>query len=510
MEHAINFVNKNEELQEAITFVTEKPFIPFVDTWIPEDNQIYFRSNKDFILLSLSSLLNVNDLSFDIFKMSSKRSYNSDEMRTHTVHYLNYFLNYFDRDKELITIYSIIKYFIDYEPLYTKEMFFNDLNRYILSPSIIWKFDLMNMHNYSINLSCNSKIKESLKYDNTHGKLMMKISLLFNAMIPLISHFMGCNNIVGIDDFILEVYDILLYRFDDEVDIYSKIYETSITTTNRSAKQHAGLWDKQEIRSRNVTTHAIDCVNNILLNIIPKYIYSKNAVIFNYQSLLQTNRYKIEDISYEFAFFSMSSSKRDEDHQSEFDKFESYQIRKDESLHLQNKMNAKTTVTKIDFLYGPFPDDEIQYYKKTIGEINDFQKELVFNMFYKFFGDTDSIKDNNKDIYYKLIIAAKRLLLSAGLRIMPYIISAKIDKMVRRKNINKKELTKILESPLWEYIKDKYRSEKIEMYIMNIIATILSSKFTIVDYENEDIDGMPIEIIPAIVCEEVLIYISQI
>lgn len=508
LEHAIEFMNGN--LEQAIEFNPIIPAIPFVDDWIPNENQIYFKSAKDIIVLPLSVMFGINDLNFDIFKMSSKRCYNSEKVRDHTTHYLNYFINYFDIDKQLLIIYRTIKYFIDYVPYYNMEMFKRDIQNYILSPYILWRADLMNEYNFNINLTCKSKIKDALIYNNKHGKLLMKLSLLFNLTIPLMSHFMSSNNCVTVDDFILEIYDLILERFEDEVDIYSKIYETAFTTSGRSQNTHSGLWLKQDIRSRNVTTHTIECVSNILLNIMPKYEYNQNGVIYNYQSLLKSNKYKVEDISYEYAFFSMSSSKRDEDHQSEFDKFESYQIKKDESLYLQNQMNARTTMTEIDLLFGPFSTEEIKFYKSNIGKINDFQKELIFNMFYKYFGDTDSIKDNNADAQFKLMIAAKRILIDSGLKIMPYIISSRIDKMVRRKNINKKEYNKILASPIYQHIKDKYKSEKILDYIMNLIATILSSKFTIIDFEDETIHNTQNEIEPAILCEEVLLFVAQI
>ena len=52
--------------------------------------------------------------------------------------------------------------------------------------------------------------------------------------------------------------------------------------------------------------------------------------------------------------------------------------------------------------------------------------------------------------------------------------------------------------------------EKIEKYILSIIAVILCSEFELIDYDDEELDGKPISIIPELVCEEVLMYISLI
>ena len=116
-------------------------------------------------------------------------------------------------------------------------------------------------------------------------------------------------------------------------------------------------------------------------------------------------------IEFEFSFVSLSSSKPDEDNNSEFDKFESFLTRANEDLFLQNKVNADSTMKLIELSFGPFDQDDIEFYKrryaKENGEvvINSFQKELVFNLFYKYFGDTESIKSINLDDYIKLIMA---------------------------------------------------------------------------------------------------------
>jgi hypothetical protein len=83
-------------------------------------------------------------------------------------------------------------------------------------------------------------------------------------------------------------------------------------------------------------------------------------------------------------------------------------------------------------LYGPFDQDEINFYKESLGEddkpvINSFQKDLIFNLFYKYFGDTQSINVINMDDYIKLMIAARRLLEANGLVVLPYIISGKVN-----------------------------------------------------------------------------------
>ncbi len=164
----------------------------------------------------------------------------------------------------------------------------------------------------------------------------------------------------------------------------------------------------------------------------------------------------------------------------------------------------------IDSLFGPFDQKEIDFYKKELsGEncINSFQRQLVFNMFYKYFGDSVSINAINQEDYIKLIIVAKQMLLDNYMIMLPYILSGRVDKIIGRKVVNKKELVKLESSPNYQLILEKYKNEKIVKQILSIVATIISSDFSIIDYKNTDIHGKKIEIIPDLIMEETLMYI---
>ena len=80
------------------------------------------------------------------------------------------------------------------------------------------------------------------------------------------------------------------------------------------------MWAKQDVRGKDVATHSLESVNNIILNIMPKYAFDKNIVALNYTSVIKNTKCQITDIGYEYNFVPLSSSKRDaEDSTSEFD-----------------------------------------------------------------------------------------------------------------------------------------------------------------------------------------------
>jgi len=500
-------------LQSPFELINKPRDIIYVDEWKPRKEDKIVTSTNGFIEMPLSNIIGVNTnnplyKTYNNFNMIKKRCYNSDKMRPHTSLYLNYFFKFYDKDKELLSIYAKIKYMIDYEQLYGIDAFKFDIQNYILGPNLKVKLIMMNDDNYTINLTYN-RGDESLKYDNEHGKILMLISLYMNILIPLITHFIYIKQIIDVDGFIASIYDIVINTFSS-VHIINKLYETVSTRTNKSERDNKPIWVKQDIRGIDTLIESLNITQNIIINIIPKYIYSQNMISYNFSTIRYGLNYKVLNNEYQYNLISLSNSSRDENDNSEFDKFEAYQIKQDESLYMQNVVNSEKTMEIIEAKFGPFNQDEIDFYLDHVNIMNMFQKLLIFNLFYKYFGDPVSIKAINKEDYIKLMIAAKKMLLLQKFRILPYILSSEITKQVNRKKVNKKEKLKLKTSSYYAQIKNKYRDEEIEKQILSMIASILSSKFKIVDYYDKEIDGIELEINKDIMIEELLIYITMI
>lgn len=222
------------------------------------------------------------------------------------------------------------------------------------------------------------------------------------------------------------------------------------------------------------------------------------------------------------SFSKLSASKRDADQNSEYDRFESRISKKDEAIALQNKVAAEQTVKKIEQMYGPIGDDEIEFYRKRLvldgtPLINAFQVQLIGYMFYKEFGDSSSFMSiRNTTDYIKLIICAKRILKNSGMVILPYILSSKVIRTATRKIISKKDTTKYERSQLYEDLKRKYNNdEHIIQKVWELIATVASSSFEIIDYDPmkhcaSDIDHIMVPMINDLIYEEMLFFIISI
>lgn len=493
--------------------------IPVVDTWKPTKEQIIFTHAKNIILAPLDKYYHIDDSQVDkinYFMINPKKSYNSTDLRNHYCLYLNYFENYFDEDKEYFTNLAHIKFMIDCYPEYNMNNFMFDLNRYILQDSLYFKVKNMVEYNYSLELNYKSANNPQLQYDNEHGKMLMTMSIMMNLCIPLITHFSYMRRIQEIDEFILDVADNILYAklFIGNADIASKFYQTAFSNIDKNAKSNAAIWSstKQDIRGKDVVTHSISAVENIIINIMPKYTFDKNMVSLDYTSIRKANKFQITDIAYEYSYIPLSSSKRDgEDNTSDMDKHEANLIKTNEALYLQAKINYEFTVEKIEKMWGLFDDELVNFYMRSLRNenneiINGFQRQLIFNLFYKYFGDIDSIKGINHIDYIKLMLSAKIMLSNNMMRYLPAIIAGKVEKIVLRKTLNKREWNYMINSQYYPLVVDKYKNEKIIKQILGTIATIITSTFSIIDYDNKDLHGKLIVIEPNIVIEECLLY----
>ena len=491
--------------------------IPLVDQWQPQKEDIIFTNSKNIIVAPLTQFFHVEDQTYaglNYFFINPKKSYNSDPLRDHTCLYLNYLEKFFDPEKEFYTNMAKIKFMIDIYENYDFNVFMTDIIRYILQPSIFNKTRAMVDYNYSLELSYKSVNNPQLSYTNDHGKLLMQMSLLMNMLIPLITHFAYMRRISDIDEYLLDIYDKILFSpICNGVDIVSKLYETSISNVTRNEKNNAAIWQKQDIRGKDTVLHSMTAVRNIILNIMPKYTFDKNMVSLDYTSIQKSNRFQITDIAYEFSYIALSTSKRDnEDNASDFDRYEANLTKADESLYLASKTNYQFVMKSIEREWGPFDPGEVKFYIKELknenGElINGFQKQLVFNLFYKYFGDTVSINAINIEDYVKLILAGKKMLRQNMMSYLPFILSSRVNKIIARKTLNKREVIEMESSQYYPLVMEKFNNEKIKNQILGTIATIITSNFSMIDFRDPTIHGKQIIIDSRIIIEETLLYI---
>lgn len=522
---------------QIVEIIPEQKFIP-VDEWSPtdEDDLIFKHGKNCMICPSIANFFSgvTPEDNICTFILSAKRCYNSATkvkeggqvsigFRDHCTQYLNYFEKFYDVEKYLVSVYAQIKYAIDYIAQYNEENFVNDLCRYIIfyrcRPGFRMTVRRFVNDNYSIHLNYNNSKNPCLEYTDMHAILLMEISFIQNCIIPLIMHWCWDRkyNVTQVKSVLMRCFDLVFMDIKAcyNVDMAAKLYETITTNVSKNVTNNRVLWDMQNIRSRDPITHSMATEENIICQIIPKYTFSKNIICFNYDAIMREIKYKVIEAPYEFDLTKVSSSIRDEDNNSEADKFEAHISKVDESMVIQTNVNLQDTMEKIRHIYGPFEESEIMFYIDQLTKDgrpikNSFQFNLVSYLFLKDFKDIKTVKLLNYYDYVTLMIAAKRYLLSEGQRLLPFIIGGRIDRLVSRKTVNKKILQRMEISELFPKVISKYNNKRIhEDIIFKIISQILSSSFSNIDYYNISLNGINIKTqnAPETIVEEVLQFI---
>lgn len=282
-----------------------------VDEWDTEENPIpeedrVVKSIKGELILPLHELFgnsltedNEEARQLDYFAMASKRSYNLDTTRNHICRYLNYFEKFYDFDHELLMIMYRIKIIMDYQPTYSIDNFIDDVNKYIIRNSnLSRKIEHFVNDNYRMKLSTNNNRTPNLQFNDKHAKILYEISLLMNMYIPLATHFMYVHFIklkTDVQAIMLKLFDLCMSKYEQErgIYIYEKLYEMATSVINKSIGIDKQLWQKNLIRQNNPTTHIRDTILEIVFQIMPKYVYDKNIINFQYFSSRRSLKYRI-------------------------------------------------------------------------------------------------------------------------------------------------------------------------------------------------------------------------
>ena len=468
-----------------------------IDDWIYRPEDTYFDYDKDFITLPIAQAIHrpMDAAVLNCFSLKPKKRY-LDGIKDKCCRYANYFLKYYDPDKELIQVYVAMKLNMDVymKANYSENMFLCDLKRYFMTlnptrPTLLSKIRQMNEEQFVGIPKKYDSTNEALCYEPQHVKIMMEISVIMQLVIPLVSHYCTVSHTLDYNEFFKRVVQLTLDLYADTVDIHAKIQETALTLILTEQKQDKKLWEISEIRGIDLMTNVCTTVDTILTSSFPKYEYTNNPLNYNIAVIRNMIKHNVTEISYEYDFIVHDSSKRDgEDNSSPMDRFEMQREKSDQGLMLQNSVNCRYTMEHIYEVYGRPTDEEINFYIKELTKYGQqlwtkdgFQRKLILNLWMSEFGDTSSIREINAKEYVSLLILSKKRLMDAGLTIFPYIISGKVAKLVSKSFVNRRESARIENMEVFNLVSQKYRNEKIMTNIMENIATLQASEFHVIE-----------------------------
>lgn len=305
-----------EGVTDSIFDTTEKPymaapviissrFIP-VEDWcgiregykligynVPECDQV-FKQEKGYITAPILESDTCMTNHINMFGMYGKRAYNSDQMREHLVHYLNYFTKFYDPEKELVGAYRVIKTMIDFDCTYNKNEFISNINKIILNGSIADKVRKMNRANYSRDMHYRIVKSPALTYTDKETMTLMEISLFMKIIIPLASHFIYVNNAnMNMQDsksLLLEIFHLMI---DEDPITYNKLYALAIEMVEAEDNLPAITGDEP-------CSYEDTLVENIILHTMPKYKYDINLIKINQASIATNIKFRVLNLQSQY------------------------------------------------------------------------------------------------------------------------------------------------------------------------------------------------------------------
>lgn len=516
-------------------------------SWHPKESEQLVSCNGGIFLIYFEKVIQAESIrKLDRFLIKK----NSYEKQLEVISkYINYFMNFYDTENELLMAYLKIKSAIDQDKLFTEknpQQLIDLIYEIMFTDSIVQKVCDMVEDNYLDDIESDESKKhtnkegkylESLEFTNQHIKILLRISFGMKCISPILFHYVAINVIklnkdsTLIYDFYIRLFDI----FSDNVNIYNKLF-TYVKAKVLEAKSHnIPMFEQREILGTDDYTVMEMFLHKVLIseNMV-KYKfnehknpktgkYKENIVGFNKTILKYQLMYFLKD-QYAKTLTEVVFTKN-ADGLSGADKLEMNMTKIDEGAIIYYDNTVDETVKRIvrDNDFG-ITDEEIQYYIEH-HKPSQLQRDLVFAYWSSYFGSCQLLNLLTRYDYIRLLLILKRrLLISAGYEELdtfvkfcklPYILTGNLadEKISTRVIRNTKFKNKVHESYLYKELSErKYRNllKAKPNYIEEILSKIINTSFTYVTYEEPDLLGQVIECPEDTISDELLFFLRMI
>ena len=525
----MDITNKGEKIMKT----------PMIDDWVrnnPEDAYIY--PNGKNICLNLEKCFPKSVRKFQ--KMNKEEL---DDMKTfgisrqafsnkndHICQYIDYFIEFYDEDKELPMLYFHLKEEIDDrdESLTIseyKELLFRLLFKENNIKANIYRLVEDNYHiDVTVDAKSGRRFNDPDDFTNDDIKRFSAISVMMKIVIPPTEHYISTNNIYNDDilsDLMLELFSEIFYRVGDtseelEADeLWTKLYKFTWNKISKHVNGNKILWEQQcALRGVTESNHLDRMLTKFLLNDnFFKIQFNDNVVSF-LKSIIETQlTYTIIYVTYKLTPIKVDNVKGP-DGLSSIDKLEQSLVKIDETQVIKAEKALRDFFQKMEEEVGPISQDEIDYYGKYLINSDRFHTDLVLNYFAKDFEGFVELKNMSYEEYIKLVIIAKRKLLKENQKELSWLFSSVTKGKVSNRLLQNAKYTNKLKltSRYKHLVEDEYSTLKgfKDDYIISQPSRVLNNAYTFVEYDQKELTGEPITFNEDIISDELFIYMDNV
>ena len=487
------------------------------ENWVKnqkEEDKVFVFDNG-ILIVFFERLLNfkLDDNMIGMFTFKSKYRKQTALISNH----LNYFCKFYDPDKLYVTALFKIKTILDTRVGHlSEESFIRLLYDTIITEPILQQVNALVELNNTRSIECEVKTakygKES-SFTDEHNAILYRMAMCTNLLIPLILHyshrFMHTNKMFIINKY----YDPLFEICGRGVNLKEKLFAFILKETQDSQKRDAQIWHQRElIGDFDPISFAETRLQNIVSNIIPKLDYNENSHnIALIRSTVSRDFRNFTKEKYKLFPTEILDEKDSDDSLSQQDKMEMSMLRTDLSNVVISTVNKETVLGNLQkSLKVEISQDEINYYKKNYRP-TDFQLELIKLYFAKYFNGFSEMEALSSEQFARLVILMKYKMQSQGYRYMQHLIVGKmLDRSTNKTMRSLKFVDKIEQSDRYKRLVEKKYAKLLKLkgprVILDVLSTLLKTKFEFIDYNNQDLQGKVINIDEDLVSDEFLLF----
>ena len=515
---------------------TQKKY-PDIDTWEREPEEAYAYTDGKNLILNIEKIIPIS-----LERMSKEDKESITYMKTFVLErklffkktdliaqYIDYFVEFFDEDKELPLAYLSIKEAIDSGDKSMTPMEFLKMMviKFFKDTHIKRNIFKMVEANYNLDVTIDQKSGRSFNgiYDftNEEARILLAISIFMKFIIPITSQYINTNTKYTPDDLsdlFTDVFVETVYRmgnhYDVDVDeLLVKLYKFTETKIVKHYGLNQLLWNQQcALRGLTESMH-VDTIliKHLLGNNMFKFRFNENIINF-LKSIVETQLIcTINKLKYKANPVRVDNSK-DYNGLSGIDKLEQSMSKLDESSVIRCTKSLEYEFKVLEEQLGVIDDDEHEWYYNHFLTTSDFHKMLVDYFYASHFGGFMEVKNVSSDQYVDLMIYCKRKLQNDGYQELPDLISSNLQgRMSQRLLQNSKFINKLQQSSTYiNIMKDKYNCliGYDDNVIINILSKILNNVYVYNDYQHQEKTGEIIEFNEDVISDELLNFIDNI
>lgn len=480
---------------------------PDLFEWIASRDEVYFYFNEDNgkVCARYEEFYGITREDTKISEFRIKHGHYMKRMPEICQH-INYFINFYDDNKELYGSIFSVKFIIDQRPNLSQKKFRELVMDRIITPSLISKINWMANDLYIENIADNNdeKYVATPKITNSQAKQILAISFCIRIVLPLCLHYSNINDsfekktsyIPFLDKLIMKIIN----AFEDNGEkIFNTLCRFVEHRVDKYYGQHYLMWAKKKQLYGIVRCLYLDEVIHevIVVKGLYKLDYRRSVVsfidgvIFKHHINFKRENFKTKPVEID----QYDAATDNDNFLSHAEALEMQAYKVDASSAIFTDANIKFVLKRIDENFRiDISDEEFRFYYDNL-RISNMTEMFIHDFYARIFHDTNANLQLSKMDTVKLIIILKKYLQYRGMYLLPQLCTAKIrgkfkENLIKNakfnETVNTSDVHQSINNPKYKYIDELFPGENLNM---RKLSAFINSELEYVDFDPE-INGM--------------------